>query len=49
MYTQYHLNCITPPLESIPIDDWFCHYCISDRFRADVRVDGTIIENTVRS
>lgn len=25
----YHLECLDPPLETVPLDDWFCPACIS--------------------
>ena len=23
----YHLRCLDPPLESVPVDDWICPSC----------------------
>lgn len=24
----YHTYCLSPPLEQVPEDDWYCSYCI---------------------
>lgn len=26
----YHLDCLTPPLTTVPAEDWFCPVCISE-------------------
>ena len=32
---EYHMTCLSPPLEQVPEGDWFCPYCVSTG-----RVDG---------
>ena len=28
----YHLECLNPPLQAVPLDDWFCPSCTEDHF-----------------
>lgn len=28
---RYHLECLSPPLDHVPIDDWFCPNCSTHR------------------
>lgn len=30
---EYHMNCLTPPLEEVPPGDWFCPECIKESTR----------------
>lgn len=27
----YHMDCLDPPLEEVPIEDWFCSHCDGSR------------------
>ena len=29
----YHLDCLTPPLTDVPVDEWFCPRCAPRRGR----------------
>jgi len=28
--SPFHLECLSPPLSSVPEGEWFCHYCMSE-------------------
>ncbi|KTG35119.1 hypothetical protein cypCar_00007339 [Cyprinus carpio] len=27
--TRYHMECLTPPLDAVPVEEWFCPMCIA--------------------
>ena len=26
-YNQYHIDCLSPRLNELPSEEWFCHQC----------------------
>ena len=28
---RYHLECLDPPLDHVPVDDWYCPVCAANR------------------
>lgn len=29
-YGRYHMECLTPPLDAVPVEEWFCPECIAN-------------------
>ena len=27
MFFRYHCECLSPPLEHVPVEEWFCPEC----------------------
>eukprot|EP00112_Aurelia_sp_Birch-Aquarium-sp1_P005163 Seg1585.12 transcript_id=Seg1585.12/GoldUCD/mRNA.D3Y31 product="PHD and RING finger domain-containing protein 1" protein_id=Seg1585.12/GoldUCD/D3Y31 len=40
----YHLECLDPPLDHVPIDDWYCPACAANRQPAAAQIAETIAE-----
>lgn len=31
---RYHMECLTPPIHSVPVEEWFCPQCESNSRRS---------------
>ncbi|KAF3689002.1 PHD and RING finger domain-containing protein 1 [Channa argus] len=49
----YHMECLTPPLDSVPVEEWFCPQCEASNRRsrgvAEEFIDAESLPSTVRS
>ncbi|KAK2842061.1 hypothetical protein Q5P01_012261 [Channa striata] len=49
----YHMECLTPPLDSVPVEEWFCPQCEASNRRsggaAEEIMDAESLPSTVRS
>ncbi|XP_029009383.1 PHD and RING finger domain-containing protein 1 isoform X3 [Betta splendens] len=49
----YHMECLTPPLDSVPVEEWFCPQCelnnSSSRGSAEEHDDAESLPSTARS
>lgn len=44
----YHCECLDPPLDTIPVDEWFCSDCFERLFGDDVRQESFRRQSTSR-
>lgn len=44
----YHCECLSPPLETIPIDEWFCPDCFQHLFGDEIRLEARRRQTTTR-
>ncbi|XP_052270447.1 protein SCAF11-like [Dreissena polymorpha] len=44
----YHLECLTPPLSSVPVDEWFCPQCSQSHANEDEQDADYVMTATAR-
>ncbi|XP_062845783.1 PHD and RING finger domain-containing protein 1-like [Trichomycterus rosablanca] len=37
--SRYHIGCISPPLDAVPSEHWFCHECTSENQNASLSIE----------
>ena len=42
LYFRFHLECLSPPLDSVPDEEWFCRDCFIDTAQDNTQEHDTI-------